>query len=326
VRVVRTITCGLLLASAAVHAQPPPSNAVDAEKLFEEGRTLAKANKWVDACDRFAKSLELVRTSGTEINLADCQEHLGHLREAWGMYVAAASDSESEGNKARTQLARDRAAALEPKMTAITVKIAQPDLPGLAITIAGRATPPAAEIHEHTDPGPIDVIATATNLPHFKKTETGVAGATVVVEIPPLDPSRIHVERPHPIPEKETVIEGAGERDSGRVHLAYGLGAAAIVGAGTAIALTLVGRNHYNQTADGPDCNRVPGGITCDTIGTSKIHDAQRLANYGTISAIAGAALGGAALVLYITAPRGPLRVTPTATATAAGISISGTF
>jgi hypothetical protein len=88
----------------------------------------------------------------------------------------------------------------------------------------------------------------------------------------------------------------------------------------------LVGRNHYNQVADGPNCDHVPGGIICNDIGKRQIHDAQRLADYGTACAIVGAALGGAAVVLYVTAPRGPLRVTPTATPNSAGVSISGSF
>jgi serine/threonine-protein kinase len=315
------ITCVLLLTSATVHADPASD---EAQRLFEEGRALGKANKWVDACDRFTKSLALVRTSGTEINLADCNERLGHLREAWGMFVVAASDSEAEGNTARADLAREHAAALEPKMTAITVKVAQPDLPGLAITIAGRAASPAAEIHEHTDPGPIDVIATAPNLQHFKRTEIGAAGATVVVEIPPLDPNRVEQ---HPfVPPKDTVIEGAGDRDAGRVHLAYGFGVGALVAGGAAVTLTVVGYNHYHDVKP-PDCIPVPGGISCPTAtGKAKIHDAQQLANYGTVCAIGGAALAGVAIALFVTAPRGALHVTPTATATSTGISLSGSF
>jgi hypothetical protein len=319
VRFVRLITWGALVATATAHA-----DGGDADRLFEEGRTLAKAGQYVEACDRFAKSLAIERTIGTELNLADCHEQLGHLREAWGLFVAAAGESEASNDPKRAEFARDRAAALEPKMTTMIVKVAQPALPGLLITISGRPTQSAAEIHEHADPGPIDVIATAPNLPHFKTTETGAPGATVVVEIPPLDTS--HVEHPIVQPKKEQVLDGEGDRDPDRVHLAYGLGAGGGVAIAASIGLTLVARNHYNQVADGADCDRITGGIVCNPNGTKAIHDAQRIADYGTVAAIAGALLLGGAAGVYLTAPRVPVQITPTATAQSVGVSISGSF
>jgi len=318
VRFVPSITCGVLLLTTAVHAQPTS----DADRLFEEGRTLAKAGKYVEACDRFAKSLAIERTIGTELNLADCQEQLGHFREAWGLFIAAAGEAEANSEPKRASFARERAATLEPKMTTMVVKVAQPDIPGLVITINGRATTPAAEIREHADPGTIDVIATAPNVQVFKKSDTGGSGATLEVDVPVLDPSRVqqHVVEP---PQKVLVD---GEREPGRVHLAYGLAAGGGVALGASIALTLVARNHYNTVADGADCDRVAGGITCNDAGTRQIHDAQRLADYGTISAIGGVLLVGGAAFAYFTAPRAQIQVTPTATAQTVGLSVSGAF
>jgi hypothetical protein len=316
------IACCALVASAVAHAQAPS----DADRLFEEGRALAKAGKWADACDHFGKSLALDRASGTEINLADCHEHQGQLREAWGMYVAAASDAEAEGNQKRRDIAREGSAKLEPRMTSIIVKVAQPALPGLVITISGRATPPAQEIHEHADPGPIDVIATAPNLPHFKKSEVGAAGATLVVEIPPLDHS-IAPEPPKPaeIPRADVKLV-PGDREPGRVHIAYGLAAGGLAAAIGGLTFTWVGRNHYNQVADGPNCDRVGSDIVCNDTGKQQVKDAQHLADYGTICAIGSALLFGGAAVVYFTSPHELVRVTPTATATSAGVSISGAF
>jgi serine/threonine-protein kinase len=311
------ITLGVLIFSNAALA-----DGKDADRLFEEGRAFAKAKNYPEACDRFAKSLAIERTIGTELNLADCQEQLNHLREAWGLFIAAAGESEAGGNSKRADFARERAAALEPRMTAITLKVAQPALPGLVITISGRATPPAAEIHEHTDPGPIDVIATAPNLPHFKRTETGAAGATIVVEIPPLDTS-VHASVPGPTP-VASVTEGP--RDRGRVRIAYGVGiggAAALVAAGT---LTVIARLHYDSAADGSHCERVTAGVECDMIGSQQIRDAQGLANIGTGLAIGGAALAGAALAVYFTAPREQVRVAPAVTGQSVGMVLAGTF
>lgn len=292
----------------------------EADRLFEEGRALAKTGHYAEACDRFAKSLEIERTIGTELNLADCDQQLGHLREAWGLFVAAASEAEANSDAKRASFARERATALEPKMTSMVVRVAQPALPGLTLTISGRATPPALEIHELADPGVIDVIATAPGLPHVKRTVTGAAGATVVVEIPALDTS---VPTPHP-PEPDVAVDGA--RDVGRVHLAYGLGAGGIASAITAGALTWISHSHYQTTANGMHCAMVPTGVSCDDTGTREIHDAQHLADIGTVFAITSGALIATAAIVYFTAPRERIYVRPHASTESVGVILGGSF
>jgi len=311
VRFVWLITCGVLL-TRVVHA-----DGTEADRLFEEGRALAKGGHYAEACDRFAKSLAIERTIGTELNLADCHQQLGHLREAWGMFIAAQADAQADGDAKRATFARERATALEPKMTTMVVRVAQPALPGLVLTIAGRTTPPALEIHEHADPGEIDVIATAPGVPTVKRTATGAAGATVVVEIPALDTS---VHRVPP------AVATEGPRERGRVRLAYGFGAGGIASAITAATLTWVGHSHYRTAVDGPHCSSVTGGVSCDDIGTKAIHDAQHLADIGTGFAVASGALIGTAAILYFTAPREKIFVHPQASAQTVGVIVGGSF
>jgi hypothetical protein len=54
----------LVLVAGVAFAQPSPQ----ATKLFDEGRELAKQQKWADACDRFAQSLALDPAPGTKLN------------------------------------------------------------------------------------------------------------------------------------------------------------------------------------------------------------------------------------------------------------------
>jgi len=302
-----------VLLTRVVHA-----DSSEADRLFEEGRALAKAGHYSEACDRFAKSLAIERTIGTELNLADCHQQLGHLREAWGLFIAAQADAQADGDAKRATFARERATALEPKMTTMVVRIAQPTLPGLVLTIAGRTTPPAQEIHEHADPGTIEVIATAPNVPPVKRTVMGAAGAAVTVEISALDTSR-----PPPV-ENPVAIEGPRER--GRVRLGYGLGAGGIACAITAATLTLVGRSDYRTAAQGSHCTSVTGGVSCDDVGTRAIHDAQHLADIGTGFAIASGALIGAAAIVYFTAPHEKIFVHARATAQSVGVIVGGSF
>lgn len=309
-RFVWLITCVLLLAHTA-HADSD-----EADRLFEEGRALAKAGHYAEACERFGKSIAIERTIGTELNLADCQERLGHLREAWGLFITGAGDAEAKGDAKRASYARDRAAALEPKMTTVVVKVAQPTLTGLLITISGRATQPAAEIHERADPGAIEVIATAPGFPQVKHSETGVAGGTSVFQIPALD-----LHAPVVGPEKLVVVEG--DRSASRVHIAYGLGIGGVAAVVTAVTLTAIARSHYNNA---PGCTQVAGGISCTDQGKQAIHDAQHLADIGTVFAIGGAALIGSAAFVYLTAPRDQIYVRPTASAQGAGLVLGGSF
>jgi hypothetical protein len=312
VRFVWLITCVLLLAHTA-HADSD-----EADRLFEEGRALAKAGNYAEACELFGKSIAIERTIGTELNLGDCQERLGHFREAWGLFIAGAGDAAAKGDK-RATYGQERAAALEPKMTTVIVKVAQPTLNGLLITIAGRATQPTAEIHERADPGAIEVIATAPGFPQVKRSETGVAGGTTVFQIPALD---IHA----PIVEPEKPVAIDGDRSASRIHIAYALGIGGIASAAAAVTLTVIGHSHYTTATDGPDCTKVTGGVTCNDAGTRAIHDAQHLADIGTVFAIGGAALLGTAAFVYLTAPRDQIYVRPTASAQGASLVLGGSF
>jgi putative alpha-1,2-mannosidase len=154
-----------------------------------------------------------------------------------------------------------------------------------------------------------------------KRTVTGAAGATIVVEIPVLDTSV-----PATPPPVDREVETEGPRERARVRLAYGVGAGGVACAITATALTLIGRSDYRTAAQGAHCASVSGGITCDDTGTRAIHDAQHLANIGTIFAVASGALVAAGAIVYLTAPREKIYVRPQASAQNVGVIIGGSF
>ncbi len=302
------ISCSLALSAVAAHAE---TSKEEAERLFEEGRALAKDGKFPEACERFTRSLELDHAVGTEINLADCREKLGELREAWKMFVAVAEEAEQAHDDKRTKFAHDRADTVAAKLVTVVVKVSEPTRPGLAITLAGRPVTPALEIRDHVDPGPIEVAAYVPNHPRFATTVTGAAGATVTVELPAF------TDAP-PI----TVLE----RSRTRVRITWGL---AVVGGAAGLAatgITIKARSDYTSTADGPHCMHVSGGFTCDDTGKGLIRDAQRLGDIATVVAIGSGALLVTAAVVYFTSPSVPVVVTPTATTTSFGVAITQRF
>ncbi|MFO0567610.1 MAG: hypothetical protein U0263_18270 [Polyangiaceae bacterium] len=54
-------------------------DATAAEALFNAGRDAVKAGDYPTACAKFRESNRLDPAPGTVLNLADCEEHLGHV-------------------------------------------------------------------------------------------------------------------------------------------------------------------------------------------------------------------------------------------------------
>ena len=306
------ILLACLVVPVDLHAQAPS----EADRLFEEGRQLARDGKFAEACERFTRALELERTVGTELNLADCHEKQGQLREAWQLFDNAATEAERTGDDKRAKFAHDRAAAVDSKLVTIVVRIAEPARTGLAVTIAGRAVTPAAEVRDKSEPGDIAVTASAPGMSAFATTAKGVAGATVTVDIP--------ITSEHQPPPVHDTIET--RRSRSRVLLALGIAAGGGASGIAALALSLKGRSDYNATADGSHCMHVTGGVICDDTGDRAIARAQRLADVGTGFAVAAGALAVTSAILYVTAPRTAVSVSPTASATSVGVSLGGRF
>src|SRR6185503_15474079 len=110
------------LASAALaHAQPSP----EAEKLFRDGRALAKQGKLVEACDAFAASNKLDSSVGTLLNLGDCRAKLGQTATAWATFVEAGRLAKKQSDRRQAEADR-RAAELEPKLSYLVIQVDAP--------------------------------------------------------------------------------------------------------------------------------------------------------------------------------------------------------
>lgn len=303
----------MMAVPAITHAQPePPPEIKEADRLFEEGRLLAKDKNWKEACDRFDRSYRLDPSIGTTLNLADCHEQLGHLRQAWTLFEQAAKESAQTPEVKRTTLARERADAVATKLALVVVHVPQPAPVGL--TIGGRSIAISTDIRDRVEPGDVEVVATFADRPRFATTIKAMAGATVVVDVP-----AVIAATPVPIDKPD-----AHRR---RVRIAWTVGGVGAASAIVATALTLSARSSYNKTADGSDCMRVDGGITCNDAGDRAIADAQGRADLGTGFAIGAIALLGTGAVLYFTAPREPsVQVAPVAIDRGGGVTIRGRF
>jgi len=81
----------------------------EADRLFWRGRDLEKRGRYIEACEAFARSDDLVRTFGTAVNLGDCAARGGAAERAAGFYEAAASLADRSGMPEQAQQARELA-------------------------------------------------------------------------------------------------------------------------------------------------------------------------------------------------------------------------
>ncbi len=165
-------SCALLLAIAVgagatlparpVEAQSGESKAM-AEALFREGKKLLAKGKVDDACAKFESSYHLDEVLGTLLNLASCHETQGRLATAWGEFNEALTVAKKADLAAREKFAKERIAAIEPKLSHLTVTV--PDavaVEGFQVTVDRVPLPRGA----WGTPVPIDagghaVVATA---------------------------------------------------------------------------------------------------------------------------------------------------------------------
>ena len=327
-----------LLAGGVASAQPK----AEGTRLFEQGRDLAKAGKYAEACEAFGKSISIDRAAGTALNYGDCLEHLGQLRKAWQMYDEAAREFDKQAD-ARGKFARERAAAVIPKLGTLRVKLAEPSLSGLVVKIGGESLPPQRELVERLEPGTVEVTASAPGRAAFSSSARMVAGASVSVEIPVLATAEGSA------PNHAIVTDRTGHRDQpdltvrpkrpdrpepasrtrrspGRVRLSLGFGIAAgsVLTVGAVMALAAKGK--YSNTIDGGDCATLSGQLICNADGAAEIQVAGRRADIATGCVIGGGALAVVAAVLFVTAPREGITMTPMASATSVGLGFGRSF
>jgi hypothetical protein len=110
---------GLLAPRTALAQAKDPAAA---EALFREGRALSDAGDIAGACAKFRESDRLDPAVGTTFNIADCEERLGHLARAWTLFDEVAQRLPAADK--RRQVAQKRAAALEPRLPKLSVRMA----------------------------------------------------------------------------------------------------------------------------------------------------------------------------------------------------------
>lgn len=296
------VGCALLVCAENVCAQSA-SDKVAAETLFREARALMESGDYGNACEKFAASLRLDRGVGTLLNLADCYEKSGRTASAWAQFQEASAAARDAGSPEREEHARQRARALEPRLSRLLIRLAPGQPAGVEVRSNGQAVDPALlGSGVPTDPGQYQIEARVPGVDPWSKTvRVPEGGGAVSVSIPLLQGSEslpsatgpADAGRPAQPVERDQGTSGSWQRP-----VALTAGAIGLVGIGVGTYFGLKAKSSWDD-AD----SACPSRTGCDDAAVSKGDDAQSQATWSTIGfSVAGVGLAAAA-VLWLTAP-----------------------
>ncbi len=294
----------VLIGAASGVARAEPRDPAAAEALFDEGRALMRDGQFARACPKLEASQRLDPGVGTLLNLGDCYESAGRYASAWARFREAASAALSAGQSERERIARGRAAALEPKLSRLVVRVAEDD-PALAVAKDGvpidrEAWGSAVPL----DPGEHALEATAPGKKSWHGTVSiSAAPMTVTVDVPSLEASP--PAAPAPLPPRATDPVGFPATPSPARDDSRGLGAQRGVAVGAAgvgvVALVLAGGLALSARSIYSDARGHCTSAGCDPDGVRLGHDAGVRADFATAGVIVGGVALAAATVLWLT-------------------------
>lgn len=290
----------LLLVAASILVAPRAhaggNDPAAAEALFDEGRSLVKAERFTEACPKFEASQRLDPGVGTLLNLGDCLERVGKTASAWARFREAASMAVVSSQRDREKEARDRALALEPRLLRLAIR---PSVEQAGLRIVrdgvvldrdtwGTAVP--------VDPGRHAIAASAPGKVGWSQElqiEPAPEGTTRWVDVPKLAADAAPI-----------VSTWGAQRTVSVVTFGAGVAAAA-VGA----VLALDAKSDYDAARGRCAANGCAEPLRNDAMSAGNQADAATaLVIGGSVALVAG-------VVLFVTAPRGKPRETARARA-----------
>ncbi|HHH31072.1 MAG TPA: PEGA domain-containing protein [Polyangiaceae bacterium] len=297
-----------MVVSGAARAQtlPDDSDKASAQALFDKGRQAMEDGRIAEACESFAESQRLDPALGTRFNLADCYEQLGKLASAWVHYVGTADMALRLGQSDREAFARERARALEPRLSRLEIRVPHP-VDGLVVT-RNETTIGTAQFDEAVpvDIGEYQLEARAPGYEPYRQTVTvSEEGETVSVTLPELVPLPPPPPPPEPAPGTPTVVVAPPPPRppppggiSGQEIAALSVGGAGLIAFGVGSAFGLIAKSKKDESE--PRC---PSSTQCFADGAELIDQARTAGNVATGLFIAGGVLAVGGLVLWFTAP-----------------------
>lgn len=317
-------------------APPAPAANARADALFQEGKKLLEQGSFGPACERLALSDTLDPTISTLGLLAACHEQQGRTATAWREYRATEKRAEAAGDT-RAEFARQRAAALEPLLARLVIRVEHPS-PEIEV-LRNLESLPVDKLGSDVivDPGAYEILVRAPKKAPYRVTVTVKEGARADVVIPELaaegsvsPASKIEsgalLVAPAPMA-KPAVAGEAGPASNPRLPGALVAGGIGLVGVGLGVAFGFVALDRNRQSTTLHALCQPPGAPpnadACDK-GATLRDGAFTAATASTVSFGIGAAglVTGAVLLLLPSAKSPAITLAPTA----GGAIVSGRF
>jgi hypothetical protein len=289
-------------------ADASPANQAAAQALFDQGRHLVDEGNYAEACPKFEASQRLDPGTGTLLNLAACNEHLGKIATAWTEFNEALSLAIRDGRRDRMVFAREHIANIEPQLPRLTLSVRAPGTEGLSVTIDGAALGKAAwDVKAPIDPGGHTIIATAPGKLPFRATVKLAPAETRTVEVPALDDDPDAAARrvattsglasepaPPPAP------PGSPRPPEPKANATRRLAGEIVLGAGAA-GLAIGAYFGLQAMSKWSDANANCPRDVCSSRGESLTQDARNAARGADVALGIGVAAVGAGVVLVLT-------------------------
>lgn len=334
------LAAGLLLSGDA-GAQGGDQSAI-AEDLFRQAKALMDQKKYKEACEKFEGSQRLDPSTGTLLNLADCNEKQGKLASAWGQFSEAATLAKRAGTPDRAAVAQERAKALEPRLSRVRLNVGEKTkVPGLQIFRDDIALDSATwNGLSATDTGKHVFRATAPGKLEWKQIIDVVGeGKATDVNVPPLADAPVEAKPevktaptatetappPPPPPPPDTTLKTAG----------FVVGGIGVVGLGVGAIAGGLASSQWSSAKD-----KCPNNLCKDASAQSDAEGAKSKATLSTVGFVAGGVLLAAGVTMILVAPSSnapatagafkrpvkSLAIAPSGGPGAAGIDLVGSF
>lgn len=324
----RVAFSALVVLAAPAYAQVKTS---DADEAFKEGRELLKAGKYAEACEQFEKSEHLDPQNGTRFNIAECDEHIGKVATALAIYRDLVEHDSNEKRKAASQ---ERIDDLASKVAQLVVQVAGKPA-HLAVRLGERRIEPNKAIELDYGDYTVSVLADGMTDYTGKVSLQNPGRVVLAVVLAPAggaasrgEPEKTDKPEPTEKPDKPDKPEPEDDTEPPKSHRkVYAIGAMTIGGASliAGVVAGIAASSKWN------DAKAACGGTTtCTnqadlTTANALRDDASRKATLATIFVLAGAAIGGGGVYLWLT-DDSSTHVSASASGDSATLILSGRF
>jgi len=301
----------LSLTPALAYAQvDDPDQAADA--IYKRGKELYAAERYAEACPKFAAVHKIDPGVGSALYLGDCYEKEGKMASAREAFLDGVRLARAKGDDKRRKLAEVRLAAAEALTGSLRIELPNDVPSGFSVDLDER-TLLEKDLNQTIplDRGPHVVIARAPGYLPEKLAKEVKDGTVTTVKLAPLMPDPDAAWQIKPLQVAGLVIGTTG--------------IAGLVVGGVFGARALSTQSDYETHCSGGADN------LCRASGTALYEDARDQSTISTVAFVAGGALLGAGLTLFIAGDEAPVspeggdqalrvRVSPT------GVTLGGPF